>query len=51
MKQQDDAGKFNRRDFLTLGTAGMTLAVISPLAHAAEKKAPPPETFMMFPGN
>ncbi|HYB21816.1 MAG TPA: twin-arginine translocation signal domain-containing protein [Thermodesulfobacteriota bacterium] len=51
MSRQDDEGKLSRRDFLTLGGAGMAVAAVSPLAHAAEKKASPPETFMMFPGN
>ena len=45
--------KLKRRDFLALGAAGVagaTLAGGSPLARAAETKAPPP-TLMMFPGN
>jgi dienelactone hydrolase len=54
MNPRNDAAKINRRDFMTLGAAGiagMTLAAGSPPGHAAEKKAAPPETFVMFPGD
>ena len=53
MNQRNDANKLKRRDFLVLGAvgvAGAALAGGSPLAEAAETKAPPP-TLMMFPGD